>query len=102
MSGEMRFEWDPRKAASNRRKHRISFELAKQVFWDPLVIQFIEGMEHGEIRWRAIGEAYGALLFVSYATFEEEDGTEIVRIISARKASRQERRAYERSAKAER
>ena len=99
--GFVRFEWNIRKAASNLRKHGIGFELAKLVFDDPLLYEDMEESEYGEIRWRAIGEIDGKLFIVSY-TSTEKDNAEIIRIISARKASRQERRAYENSAKDDR
>jgi uncharacterized DUF497 family protein len=91
---EQIFEWDRRKAAANVRKHGIDFNEAREVFFDPLKKLEMEGMEHGEIRWRSVGEAFGRLLVVSH-TLEEGGEIETVRIISARKATRRERRAYE-------
>jgi uncharacterized protein len=101
MTAETYFEWDVRKAETNKRKHGISFELASLVFDDPSVYDDVEGDEYGEIRWRALGKVKGKLIIVVY-TSVEEGGAEIVRIISARKASRQERRAYERNAQTDR
>lgn len=101
MATDLRFQWDPRKAEGNKRKHRVSFEVAAMVFDDPLVHEFGEGTEHGEIRYRAIGEVLGKCLAVSYTTFEE-DGEETIRIISARAATPRERRAYERNSQAHR
>lgn len=95
------FEWDVRKAESNRRKHGVNFELASLVFDDPHVYYYIEGDEHGEIRWRAVGKVDRRLIFVSYTSFEEGEA-EIVRIISARGATRQERRTYEKNAEIDR
>ena len=57
----------------------------RSVFSDPLVYEFDEGNEHGEVRHGAIGEALGKLLFVTYTSFEEGEA-EVIRIISARKA----------------
>ncbi len=94
MSGELRFEWDVRKAEANLRKHKVSFELAAQIFDDPFVLEFEEGNDHGEARFRAIGQSFGQFIFVSYTSFEE-GGDEVVRIISARKATHKERRAYQ-------
>ena len=94
MSSELRFEWNARKAEINLRKHKVSFELAAQIFDDPLVVEFEEGNDHGEARFRAIGQTHGQFIFVSYTSFEE-DGDEVVRIISARKATHKERRAYQ-------
>lgn len=101
MTTEIRFEWDDRKAESNRRKHGVSFELASLVFDDPLIYEYVDGDEHGEIRWRAVGKVDRRLIFVSYTSFEEGEA-EIVRIISARRATRQERRTYERNAEIDR
>jgi uncharacterized DUF497 family protein len=78
----IRFEWDSAKAASNLRKHRVSFELAMRVFSDPFALSEqdrIEGI---------------VLLLVAHAVRDEGD-VEVIRIISARRAERQERRRYE-------
>src|ERR1700729_968419 len=91
---ETRFEWDERKSQANRRKHGIDFDFAKLVFFDPLRNLEVEGHEHGEIRWRTTGGIDGTLFVVSHTTREEGD-IEIVRIISAREASRRERKEYE-------
>lgn len=94
MAEAIRFEWDPRKAESNKRKHGIGFEDAMQAFFDPLVCTDIEGHDHGEIRWRTIGQIGGRICVVTH-TSREEDGVEINRIVSARKASRRELQGYE-------
>ena|SRR5471030_2525992 len=95
MTSEIRIEWNAEKAVSNKRKHGVSFESAALVFGDPRIYEFEEGHDHGEVRHRAIGEALGKFLFVTYTSFEE-GGEEIVRIISARKAEPKERHAYQR------
>ncbi len=94
MASEIRFEWDARKAEANRRKHGISFLLAAQVFADEFVEREIEGDEHGEIRWQVIGQVGRALVRVT-CTIREEAEAEVVRIISARKVTPNERRAYQ-------
>jgi uncharacterized DUF497 family protein len=94
---EVIFEWDPKKSKANLRKHGIDFDEARAVFFDPLKHVEIEGHEHGEIRWRTIGEIDGKLYVVSH-TFEDEGEFEVARIISARKINKHERRAYERQA----
>jgi len=99
MAGELRFEWDAGKADTNFRKHKVSFELATLIFDDPCVFEFEQEREHGEVRYRAIGEVDGQVLLVAYASYEES-GYEVVRLISARKAEPHERRAYYRHAKA--
>jgi uncharacterized DUF497 family protein len=97
-----RFEWDEPKAELNKRKHGISFPLATQAFKDPLAERKIEGDEHGEVRWQAIGQVGRVLVRATYTTREEEDGIEVIRIISARKLTPRERRAYERHPKDDR
>ena len=87
----MTYEWDAEKARSNLRRHRISFEIAQDVFSDPLRVAGIDSRsEYGEERWWVLGHAHSVLVFVIYT--ERAAST---RIISARKATRHERRRYE-------
>jgi uncharacterized protein len=88
----MPFDWDPDKAAENIRRHRVSFEEAATVFRDPLSRTFLDpGHAEGEERYLDIGHSETRrLLIVSYT---ERQGR--VRIISARLATRKERRSYE-------
>lgn len=89
----MDFEWDDAKAATNLRKHRVSFEDAALVFLDPNRIETLDGREaYGEDRWKTVGLAEPALLAVVY-TVRGSSG-EIIRIISARKADNHERKSY--------
>jgi len=93
------FEWDAKKAAGNRRKHGITFDDAAQVFDDPFALAEQDRFEGGEYRWRIIGNCKGiVILFVAY-TVNEEGQDEIIRIISARRASRKERTRYEQNRK---
>ena len=88
----MQFAWDPKKAASNLRDHKVTFEEASSVFGDSLAITF-DDPDHseGESRLLTFGlSEQGRLLIVSHT---ERRGT--MRIISARRASRAERRIYE-------
>ena len=88
----MNFEWDENKAARNLLKHRVSFEEAKTVFDDPLYVDFYDP-DHSddEERYLIVGESNrGRLLIVSYT----ERG-DLIRLISARVATRSEREAYE-------
>jgi uncharacterized DUF497 family protein len=98
-----RFEWDPAKAASNLRKHGVSFETAVRVFTDPFLLASPERVEGGEVRWQALGSIGGfeVLLVVHTIRESDEDGAEIeiIRIISARRADRTERRRYERESR---
>jgi uncharacterized protein len=94
-----RFEWDAAKAAINQRKHGISFDTAMRIFADPFALSGRILDESGEERWQTLGTVEGHLLLLVAHTIREEDldGTaiEIIRIISARKADKKERRRYE-------
>lgn len=91
----MRFTWDPRKDAANRQKHGVSFELARWVFDDPNHISIQDRHEGGEERWQTIGLIGPVAIFMVAHTYEEDDGEEVVRIISARKATKAERKRYD-------
>jgi uncharacterized DUF497 family protein len=84
--------WDPDKAAANLANHGVDFQDAATVFTDPLSATFpSEDHSESEARFITIGESTkGQLLVVAHT--EEDD---IIRIISARQATRQERRFYE-------
>lgn len=87
----VRFEWDPKKAQENARKHGVSFEEASECFADENALD-LEDAAHPE-RLILIGvSAVARLVFTVYALRERGD---IIRIISARKATRNERRTYE-------
>lgn len=94
-----RFEWDPAKAAANLRKHGVSFEIAIRAFADPFALTEQDRVESEEHRWQTLGMADGHLLLLVAHTIQDddEDGltVEVIRIISARKADRKERRRYE-------
>ena len=94
MTGKIRFEWNERKVETNLRKHKIGFELASHVFADEFALTELEGTEHGEAQYTTTGQVGSALIVVSH-TYREEGGIEIIRIISARKATRSERRQFE-------
>ncbi len=92
----MRWSWDPNKDRINRRKHGLSFATALRVFSDPFAMSEPDRIEDGEERWRTIGLIEGAAVVLVAHTFREDpDGTVAIRIISARRATRQERRRYE-------
>ncbi len=89
----MEFEWNQHKASKNEKKHGVSFSEATTVFSDPLELT-ISDPDHssGEYRFLSIGRSNaGNLLVVSYTEREENK----IRIISARQATRQERKYYE-------
>jgi len=93
---ERYFEWDTKKADGNFRKHGITFEDAALVFNDPFALSEQDRFENGECRWQTIGMANGCLLvLVAHTLRFEDEGIEIVRIISARRVTRKERRRYE-------
>lgn len=92
----LRFAWDPAKAESNRAKHGVGFELALRVFLDPFALTEQDRVEGGERRWRTVGLVEGVVvLVVAHTVEDEEDGAELVRIVSARRADRTERRRYD-------
>ncbi len=88
----MEFEWDPAKDAANLEKHGIGFDDAVFVFRDPLhIVEDSSRPEHGEIHGKAIGLLFG---MVTTVIFTERHGKR--RIISARRARRDERVRYDR------
>jgi uncharacterized protein len=92
----MRFEWDPAKAKSNLRKHGVSFDEAVTVFRDPLAFIF-DDTTHSEQEHREIIIGSSALRRMLLVCFVERVA-DIVRIISARAATRQEIKDYEENA----
>jgi uncharacterized DUF497 family protein len=93
----MRFEWDERKNERNARKHGVSFEEARTVFDDPLHLSLLDHrFSYFEERWITIGmTGEKGIVVAAHLYFDEED-EEVVRIISARRATRQEVAQYER------
>ena len=96
----VRFEWDEAKNLSNQRKHDgVSFEEACQVFRDRLHLAVQDRIKGGEQRWQTLGTVQQFVILVVAHTLTEEDavgGTvEVIRIISARRATPRERRRYE-------
>jgi uncharacterized protein len=88
----MEFEWDVKKAAANRRKHRVSFEEAASVFGDSLAVSYLDP-EHsvGETRFLTFGLSKELrLLVVSHVERQSR-----IRIVSAREATKHERKIYE-------
>jgi uncharacterized DUF497 family protein len=86
----IKFEWDPVKAASNWRDHGITFEMACGVFSDAFAIEWVDDSQDvQEPRYSILGMVENRLLFVAYTMRGEA-----IRIISARKAEPYERRRY--------
>jgi uncharacterized DUF497 family protein len=86
------FEWDPGKAASNLRKHGVSFTEAATIFFEPLSLTVPDPIHSlGEIRFVTVGRSFmGRFLVVVHS-----DHNDKIRIISARRATSAERKAYE-------
>lgn len=84
----MEFEWDEKKAKSNVTRHRIHFQQVIPVFFDPFRLED-EDRTQSEERYRLIGHVHGRVLFVVY-TWRGDN----IRIISARKATKDERERY--------
>ncbi len=91
------FEWDPTKAKQNFWVHQVSFERATTIFRDSAMIaQFDEEHSQQEDRWITLGrDDNGILLVVSHIFWEMTPTVWTVRMISARKATKKERRQYE-------
>lgn len=90
------FVWDTRKAIANYEKHGISFEEAATIFADADGLEW-EDLAHSrkEVRYKRIGLSIaGNILLVVYTLRRARNGQEAIRIISARPASRKERKAY--------
>jgi uncharacterized protein len=95
MSSDIRYVWDRTKAFANIRNHGIAFETAIQVFADPFHVSEQDRVENGEYRWQTLGHVNGCALILVAHTWTDYDGVEIVRIISARRAEKHERKRYE-------
>jgi uncharacterized DUF497 family protein len=90
----IKIEWDPGKAATNLKKHQVSFEEAKSVFFDEFAVQFFDE-EHSSTEERFLMLGYSSearLLIVCHC---ERDQGHVVRIISARKATKRESAFYQ-------
>lgn len=97
---KLRFTWDETKNLANQRKHDgIAFDLATRVWGDPLRLTRQDRVEDYEERWQTIGVVHGVTLLLVAHTITEEDTdgqpVEIIRIISARRADKSERKRYE-------
>ncbi|MGB4767134.1 MAG: BrnT family toxin [Rugosibacter sp.] len=88
----MKFEWDNKKAESNLKKHQVSFEEGASIFGDTLALSFRDP-DHsvGEIRYLTFGASQNGILLVLSHTYRNN----LVRIISVRRATRAERKIYE-------
>ncbi|HET9588454.1 MAG TPA: BrnT family toxin [Anaerolineales bacterium] len=90
------FDWDPAKARQNLKKHGVSFERAARIFLDPFAISiFDERHSESEDRWITIGSEANEVLLVVIHTFRQLDTeNSLIRVISARKATKEEVQQY--------
>ena len=98
MAFQYQFEWDPAKARQNTRKHRITFERGATVFLDPNALSLFDDQHsEEEERWITLGlDETGVLLVLSHTYHEETENSARVRLISARKATKNEKKQYQR------
>jgi len=92
----MKFEWDKTKESINIKKHGVTFEEASYVFADIYALSRYDD-EHSdeEDRWVLLGKSLNKTLLLVVHTFRDKNGVEFTRIISARKATKKEKQAYE-------
>ena len=91
----MPWTWDPEKSRTNKRKHGLSFDTAQLVFDDALALSRPDNTDEEE-RWQTVGLIAGAAVLVVHTASEAiNDDAGVGRIISARKATTRERKAYE-------
>ena len=89
---ELRFEWDEGKAARNLAKHGVSFLTAAAIFANPILEKIDDREDYGEFRFVALGRVDTQVYRVAYTL----RGDNVIRIITAQKASRNEREKYHR------
>ncbi len=91
----MKFEWDRKKEFANIKKHGVSFEQASYVFTDEFSLSKYDD-KHSEFedRWILLGKSLNETILVVIHTFRNKDKIELVRIISARKATKKEKQEY--------
>ncbi len=91
--GDIRFEWDEKKNADNKRKHRVSFEEAQTVFLDENAIRYFDSAHSSnEDRFLMLGMSFTLRVLVVCHCYRVDDS--VIRIISARKADNEEQADY--------
>jgi uncharacterized DUF497 family protein len=85
----MQFEWDEKKARTNRIKHRVDFELVVRFEFRSALIELDDDLDYGEERWSAIGWIGLGLFTLVYV-----ERSDAIRVISLRKATNDEKRRY--------
>jgi hypothetical protein len=94
-ASSMQFNWDENKNKKNKQKHKISFELAKKVFDDRHLLSWLDNKGENEERWINLGCIDGLIVITVVHTVRRyRNEQEIIRIISARKATKKERETY--------
>lgn len=99
MTGQFQyqFEWNPRKARQNLKRHGVAFERAATIFLDQNALsEFDEAHSEAEERWITLGLDHTGVLLVVCHTFRDIESSARLRLISARKATRREKAEYER------
>lgn len=93
----LNFEWDPKKAKQNNKKHNVSFEVATTIFLDPNALTIYDDTHsESEDRWITMGiSRNGNVIIVVHTYKEETDQRASVKIISARKATKNEIKQYQ-------
>lgn len=92
----MKFEQDREKEKTNIKKHGVTFEQASFVFADRYALnKYDEEHSEDEDRWIILGKSFNEVLLLVVHTFRNKDGVEYTRIISARKATKKEKQAYQ-------
>ena len=89
-TAELEFEWDPRKNRANVLKHDISFENARRAFSGPMLHRIDKRRNYGEVRWLGLGRINDVVVMIAFTMRSGK-----VRIISARRANRNEAKEYE-------
>ncbi len=93
---ELNFEWDDNKNQKNIKVHNISFEEATAIFYDEnCIIDLDTRFDYYESRYQAIGKVNNALVLLVAHTYRDRDGEEVIRLISARPANKQEKQLYD-------
>lgn len=87
----MKYDWDENKNLANLLKHGIDFTDVYRVFDGPMIVRVDDREDYGEIRWRGIGYLVNNVIIVVYVEIDEDT----IRVISARKALKHERRKFE-------
>ena len=90
---ELRFEWDEQKNRANQRKHGVSFEEARTVFFDQQAVEFYDD-EYGQMEDRFLLLGVSAKMRILMVCHCLREGGDVIRVISARKATRNEQRDY--------